>query len=630
MRPSRRSTAAIGLAALAIISSISSAGALEPASSTTAEQNNLSLSPSRTIGFATEEGTWMALDVSPDGRTILFDLMGDIYAVDAKGGPAHPILRGMAFETQPVFSPDGSKIAFVSDRSGTENIWVANADGTGLKRLSNDSDVTIYASPVWSPDGDYVYASRTVPSLLAFELWMFHKDGGSGVQVTKGRPKGTEPFDDRHNALGATVSPDGRHLYYATKLGGIWTERDLPHWSIARRDLESGVEEVIIASQGGAMRPTLSPDGRFLAYASRHGLRTGLRLRDLQTGDDRWLTFPIDRDGQEGGYYSDLVPRYDFSPDGKAILLSVDGEIKRLDVAESTLSDIPFSAPVELGIGASLRVEQHEETGPVRVRVIQSPRQSPDGRSLVFSALGRLYIQDLHAGDAPRRLMNVPGPAFQPAWSPDGRDICFVTWSASDGGHIWIAAANGRGVAKKLTDAASFYSEPSFSPDGETIVALRSSHHARLREETEIKLGRASDIVRVPAAGGTPSLVAHASGAKALQFGNDPDRILFQAPAGLSSVRMDGSDLRRHVVIEGRAASQYVDGPLPSEEVRISPDGRRALVKTASQLYLVAVPHVGGPTPPVVNLSDPSVARLKLTEVGADYFDWADGGRMMT
>ncbi|SER33807.1 amidohydrolase family protein [Sphingobium sp. YR768] len=588
------------------------------------EKDALSLQPTRMLAYDAQEGTWMQPDMAPDGKTILFDLLGDIYALDATGGTARPLLTGMAFERNPVFSPDGRQFAFISDRSGVTNLWLANVDGTGLKQLSHDSSVAIYSSPAWSADGRFVTVSRTVHSILAFELFLYDKDGGSGIQITKaGSP---DNWDAKLNAMGAVAAPDGRTLYYATKRGHTWTENDLPNWSIARRDLKTGQEEVIIQSAGGAMRPALSHDGRLLVYASRDGMKDGLRLRNLETGEDRWIAFPIDRDGQDGGYYADLLPRFSFMPGDKALLMSVGGKLQRLDIASGARTDIPFTAPVKLGLGPLTRVHQKEEEGPVRVRVIQAPRQSPDGKSVAFTALGGLYVQSLAPGAKPRKI--VADDAFQPGWSPDGKTIVYVSWTATEGGHVWTIPSTG-GKPRRLTQFPAFYTQPVFTPDGRGIVALRANHYDRLRTISEIDPSRPTDIIALSAQGGPARLITHATGARLPHFAQD-GRLLFYSGAGVSSVPLAGGDPQLELRVVAPGLGQYFPGPAPVDEVRLSPDGRHALVKSFAQIYLIDVPPANGSEPPTIDLNAASVARNRLTRIGADFTDWADKGATVT
>ena len=587
----------------------------------------LPLQPEGRLAFDTAEATWMALDVSPDGRTILFDLLGDIYAMDATGGAARPILTGQAFETQPVFSPDGKRIAFLSDRSGANNLWVADADGSNPRRLSADTDPAIYTSPAWSHDGRFVYVSRTVHTLLAFELFVFDAQGGSGTRLTRAQPNGNERGDDRNNVLGAVASHDGRYLYYARKTGAFWSDRPLPHWEIARRDLETGAEDRIIASPGAAMRPALSHDGRMLVYASRYGAQTGLRIRDLVSGRDRWLTYPIDPDSQLGGYYNDLVPRVAFLPGDKAVLTAIGGKVTRVSLADGARTPVPFTAHVDLPLGRNTRVEVPDETGPVRVRVIQAPRLSPDGRRIAFSALGRLYVQGRDGRSAPVAVSGVEGMAYQPAWTPDGRSLVYVTWSATDGGQLWIVPANG-GRPRRLSDEPAFYSEPAISPDGRQVAVLRASQIERLNAASDLSPNRPTDIVTLPIGGGAPRLVTQKSGARSLSFSGDGTRLRYMTGEGVESVAVADSTTRREIDLRVPNANRYFANMLvPPEDARLSPDGTRLLVKAASQLYLVDVPPSFGREPQRVELPRPAVAASKLTQVGADYADWSADGR---
>lgn len=599
------------------------------ATSALAAPDALTLQPTRRLQFTATTATWTQLDLSPDGRTILFDVLGDIYALDAKGGAARPVLTGMAFESNPVFASDGKRFAFVSDRSGAMNLWTANLDGSGLTQLSHDTGMEVWSSPAWSPDGGTVYASRMTRPRLAFELFAFDAKGtGSGIQLTEaGSPAN---WDTRHNALGVVAAPDGTTLYYATKPGHTWTQDDPPNWQIARRDVRTGAEDKVVTAPGGAMHPALSHDGKWLAYASRNterpGGETGLRLRNLVTGEDRWIAAKIDHDAQEGGYYADLTPRFTFAPDDASIVMGLNGGIARLDIASGAITPIPFTAPVDQGMGPLTRVSQKQDDGPVHVRIVQAPRVSPDGRTLAFTALGALYVQPL-AGGQPRKL--VAADAFQPGWSPDGRTLTYVTWSAIAGGQVWSIPAGG-GKPRQLTRASAFYTEPQFTPDGRAVVALRSSQAERLNTTSEIDPARPTDIVALPATGGEPRLIAHAFGAKSLQFGPDAARVWFVGPAGLSSVPLAGGTPRAELQVVARAMGQYIGVPMPVQDLRLSPDGRQVLARAASELYLVDVPPANAAAAPTVNLDAPAVAALKLTRVGADFLDWAAGGKAIT
>ena len=121
----------------------------------TVTSSGLPLKPERFARFTTTKGTWMSIDVSPDGQTLVFDLVGDIYTMPAAGGKATRITNGIAHDMQPRFSPDGRRVVFVSDRSGDENVWLVNKDGTGLAPLTKGEE-NIYTSPEWTPDGQYI------------------------------------------------------------------------------------------------------------------------------------------------------------------------------------------------------------------------------------------------------------------------------------------------------------------------------------------------------------------------------------------------------------------------------------------------------------------------------------------
>ena len=459
----------------------------ETASTAKAEEKapHLPLVPSRKIEYTATEGTWLSLDVSPDGKSIVFDLVGHIYVLPISGGEARPITSGLSFDSTPRFSPDGKKVVYVSDRSGADNVWVSNPDGSDARALTADENTT-FTSPSWTSDSQYILVSQKKPSYYdsGFELWMYDLKGGSGVRITKSKTNDDAPPDTWHNALGAVASPDGRYIYYSSKSGYFSDDVKFPLWQITRRDLRTGEEDVITANQGSAIRPLLSPDGTKLVYATRYDNETALRVRDLASGADGWFKFPVQRDDQES-YFSnrDLFPGYAFTPDGKSVLVAYGGKIHRLDLETTQDTVVPFQATVSRELGPKLNFPTRVDEGPVQARIIQGAVESPDGKQLAFSALTHLYLLSLPDG-TPQRVTQGNAREYQPAWSPDGKWLAYVTWE-NEKGYLWKIAADGKGTPVQLTSVPAYYSSPSWSPDGSRIVVLRSAQAIAMEQEDQ-------------------------------------------------------------------------------------------------------------------------------------------------
>jgi Tol biopolymer transport system component len=163
-----------------------------------------------TFKLNTTEGTWMNLDVSPDGKTIVFDMLGDIYTMPITGGKATILRAGLAFEVQPKFSPNGKYISFTSDAEGGDNIWVMTADGKEAKSITKET-FTLLNNAVWTPDGMSVVARKhftSTRSLGAGEMWQYPLSGAAGLQITKRK-------NDQQDVNDPSISSDGKYLYYA-------------------------------------------------------------------------------------------------------------------------------------------------------------------------------------------------------------------------------------------------------------------------------------------------------------------------------------------------------------------------------------------------------------------------------
>jgi Tol biopolymer transport system component len=620
----------------------------------------LPLEPERWARFTTDEGTWISLDVSPDGERIVFDLLGDLYVMPVTGGRATRLTQGISHDMQPRFSPDGSRIVYVSDRSGDENLWTVGADGSGDAQLTRGLS-SAYMSPEWTPDGDYVVASRATPEGTE-KLWLFHVKGGTGIRMVEGTPA--------ERMLGPAFGPDARYVWYAQRNGGWQYNAILPQYQLFLYDRDTGTRTPMSNRYGSAFRPALSPDGRWLAYGTRHDAETGVRLRELATGEERWLAYPVQRDEQESVAVMDVLPGYSFTPDSRAVVLSYGGRIWSVPVDGGEAVPIPFTVDAEVAIGPEVSFEYPVDDAPTfTVKQIRDAVPSPDGTRLAFTALDRLYVVDMEGGP-PRRLTGQEVGEHHPAWSPDGSALVFVTWDDATGeGHLVRVPAGG-GTPVRLTRVSAYYQQPAWSPDGARVVAMRASARD-LREAVDpfVGNGLGAEFVWVPAGGGEVTVVGPTDGRSRPHFSQDPGRIYSyglvpsDAPAptpgaqtttiALVSTRWDNTDLKQHLRVNWRfplyvghwELSRTTDlvrprnyaleareprvPELPADLVVMAPRGDLALAQVNSDVYVVTVPRVSGQVPTVL-VTNPDSAAMpvrRLTEVGGEFAAWGADGR---
>lgn len=571
-----------------------------------------------TLAFSTDEGSWLSLDVTPDGRTIVFDLLGDLYTLPINGGQATRITSGLGFDSQPAVSPDGKWIAFISDRSGSDNLWIAKPDGSDARKLSDDSQWGSI-SPAWMPDSAAIVVTRRAEKN---EFTLFHINGGQGIKLN-----GVEEDDEAWGA-GAEISPDGAYLYFAQQVKSNGPVENFPATQISRYEFASGAVDQVTRGEGGGVRPLLSPDGRFLVYGTRDETQTGFRIRNLQTGDDHWLAHPVQRDAQENFRppSRDVLPGYAFTPDGRAIVFNADGRIWRVEVDTGERSLIPFSADIELDVGPDLTAPYRVPQDPLTATLVHDPKPSPDGEKIAASVLAKLYVMDARDGAQPRRLTSGDAWEFKPAWSPDGRWIAYVTWSMNGGGQIWRIRSSGSGRPQQLTAIPAFYTDLVYSPDGQTLFAMRGNEYMRHQTFSEFTgLGIPLDLVSLPSDGGEQTILVAARGARNPHFGADPHRIFLYDESGLFSIQLDGSDRHEELTVTGPRGNSLDEDPPNAEMITVSPVGKFALAFVAKQVYVMPLVRSGGKAP-TVDVRKPALPVARLTDIGGDFFGWtADG-----
>jgi imidazolonepropionase-like amidohydrolase/Tol biopolymer transport system component len=527
------------------------------------------------------EGTWMSLDVAPQGDEVVFDLLGDLYAVPIGGGEAKALTSGMAWDEQPRYSPDGKSIAFTSDRGGGDNLWIVARDGSDPRQVTKET-FRLLNSPAWSPDGDFVVGRKHFTSRRsagAGEMWLYHRSGGEGLQMTA-RP------NDQKDAGEPTFSPDGRYLYFSqdTTPGRVFEYNKDPNgqiYVIQRLDRESGRLEELVTGAGGAIRPTPSPDGKSLAFIRRVRGKSVIHLLDLASGAERPLHDGLDRDLQETWALHGVYPAMAWTPDSRSLVFWAGGKIRRLTVASGAVADIPFHVKATRRVLEPLRFPQ--EVAPARfpVRMLRWVQVSPRGDRVVYEALGHLYVRDLPEG-TPRRL-TAQNDHFElfPAWSRDGRSIVYASWNDDELGAVRVAPAAG-GEGRTITREPGHYVEPAFSPDGGTVVYRKT----RGGFITSPRWSQDPGLYAVLAAGGEATLVVRDGSLP--HFAAAGDRVFYLAASGgeedkrlLKSIELDGSDERTH--LESEAALDY----------RVSPDGRWVAFTERFNAYLAPFAPTG-------------------------------------
>jgi Tol biopolymer transport system component/imidazolonepropionase-like amidohydrolase len=570
----------------------------------------------RQVPLNVSEGTWMNLDVSPDGRTIAFDLLGDIYTLPISGGRPTRISSGLAWDMQPRFSPDSRLIAFTSDRGGGDNIWVMNADGSGARAITRET-FELLNNPTWSPDGQFVAARKhftTQRSLGTGEIWLYHVSGtGNGVPLV------TRPNPQHQKELGEPAyAPDGSAIYFSrnTTPGAIFEyaqDANQQVFAIERYDIGTGERLQVAGGPGGAVRPTPSPDGRRLAFVQRVGGRSRLFVKDLRSGEERRIYDDLDQDLQETWAVHGVYPNMAWTPDGNSLVFWAGGHIHRINADGSGHAEIPFQVADSRPVIDPPRPAVDVAPATFTTRMPRFAAVSPDGRQVVFETLGRLYIREVVGGGAPRPLTAQDGD-FQlfPSWSRDGRRIAFVSWNDQRTGEIRTVAADGSDL-RTVTRQPGHYRRPRFSPDGATLVYEASGSGGL----TSDRWSETRGIYRVPAAGGEASRVV-AEGDNP-HFGAASDRIFFEVVQDqkrkLVSTDLGGGNRRDHAV--GDLITGY----------EVSPDGRTLLFSENYNLFVT--PFFNGAATLNVGARATQLPITRVTRSGGTFPSWTLGGRRL-
>ena len=563
--------------------------------------------------FTVTEGTWMSVDVSPDGSTLAFDLLGDIYTLPATGGDARLVQGGPAMQIFPSFSADGSKLLYQSDASGFDNAWISNIDGSNARQITHDA-VNMLGAPTWGPQDEsiaVVQAYSTFPLMKASEIRLFDLHGGSGTVLV-------EMPANRRDVQEPSFTPDGRFVYYTQRIiePNIYINPNHLNYVIQRRELASGATENLLGGWGSATSPQVSRDGKKVAFVRRVKEKTVLFVYDVAARTQVPVFDELARDlqadfVQQNAYY----PRFDWFPDHRHIAIWGKGKLYKVDTQTSTATEIPFRVHAKHRIVRAPHFEQNPAPDTVTVRSIRQLAPSVDGKRLVFTALGRLWSQT--GSGSSQRLGKSETFEFDPAFSRDGRSFAYVEWDDERGSTLKVTNAAGRN-GRTVATSRGVIRNPAFSPDGKLIV-----YRIAAADKTMGGYGTQAGIYVVPAGGGQSRFVV--DGDDWPVFSPDGQRIYYvdvgrvnrELVHALASVTLDGLDQREH------AHTLNAD----TLELRVSPDLRWIAFRESQQYYVMPFSEIGAPL--AVSAHSSEVPVRPLTDLGGYSLTWSSDSSML-
>ncbi len=387
--------------------------------------------------------------VAPNRAEIAFVSGGDIWSVPLSGGEAHLLVSHPANETRPIYSPDGTRLAFVSNRTGNGDLYVLNLGTGALQRITFDDAAEQLDG--WSRDGKFLYFSSSAQEVGSMnDIFRISADGGMPVAVSA---------DAYVNEFFSAPSPDGKSLAFTARgnTSSQW-------WRHGHSHLDES--EIWLATFGSAPKyeklaggdfkclwPMWSGDGTRVYYMSDQGGAENLWEKSIKSGAPRQVT----------QFHDGRVLWPSISYDGKTIVFERNFGIWKLDTATGK------TAPIEItrrGATGTPGVSHLSMTNQFRDLVL-----APDGRKLAFTAHGEVFAAAAREGGPAARVTHTTGSENQIAWSPDSRRMVYV--SDRDGAyHLYLHDFANR-TETRLTSDAGAETAPVWSGDGKLLGFVR-------------------------------------------------------------------------------------------------------------------------------------------------------------
>lgn len=530
--------------------------------------NRLPIKVGRTIDFTTKEASWIDLDISPDGSTILFSFLGELFSLPAKGGEATQLTRGLAINRCPIWSPDGKFITFESDETGFIDLHVTDLGGN-FRRVLHVKSYGEPLKPIWFPDSKQINIYDKVYDITG---------GVSSLPENMG------------NVLG--FSADGKFLYcreFGSSDSSVIVKYD--------RLNQTKTMLLVLNSRLFAFNNVrISPDGNWLTYIKYearylpndvYSPADSLMLINIRTGQEKLLAHLNIK------FATNFLKNqhYNFSKDSKSLFIGYGGKIHHIELETGKNDIVPFIAKVKVDMGSFVYNQWNVSLNSLDVRYIRSAQRSPDGKHLVFSALNKIYIKNLPNGK-PRILVDQLCNQFQPNYSPDGKWICYVSWSDNEGGYLWRVPSQG-GIPEKLTTSPGLYQHPSWSPDGNKVVFIcskKKSIESIDRTKGELQLVSVKEKLLKVIEETVPFF-------NQPSFSKSGDQIIFtpnQTNANNTLwPRLVSKDIETKVQTVLAYSRNFDDNYFPIRQTVLSPDGKYCAFAYNEDIYLVSMADLG-------------------------------------
>ncbi len=571
----------------------------------------------------------MSVDVSPDGETLVFDLLGDIYQLPINGGEATALTAGVAWDQAPRFSPDGAYIYFLSDRVGYKNLWRLRMADELLQQVTHlDSD--ILGGPNWSQDGSRLLAGVVVGEDTLHHETVLHSINPTGGAVktiaapSKPLRKGGKRVRERARVLSGVLSNDSK-VYYSELHFSDDNSRAMARLYVYD---EKSQTRTAITPTGAAyhdMKPQLSRDGNRLAYFRQYADRSAeLRILNRKTGEEGVLAnFESADDMQYAKSRGDSRPNYAFTPDDGSVVFWHDGKIHRVGLDDRSMDVLPFKVFVEREVTSRIKPKTQRISDDTEASVIRWPSLSQDARKLAFTAIGYVWVMDMQSGEV-RRLTDSAGFEYMPAISPDGRTVAYIGFALSDGeytlGRLMVADVDGGMPKTLLDDPGADYLLPHWSQDGSMIALVR---------ELDRRKGILAEYGWTPAAKGEFRALASATEfsdwgnwsiyARSVSFDATNDRLLMSYPRSTKEVVLVAVDLASRISRTLATGTVEVGGITPAPDL-----GSLALTRRDGTVWVVPFDESNEP----VAVSTLAPDAHKVSESAGYYADWSNYKRL--